>query len=1327
MRRTLNRLLVLFAAVLLFVVPRMAWGQAVTEGQLQGTVFDPSGAIIPGATLTLKQASTGFHATVTANSSGIYLFADVLPGTYTLTASAKGFATKVYNAVFVAAGQTANVKVQLQIGSSTQTVTVSAASQVLETTENTLSTNVSTESIQNLPIAGRDALPFAQLVPAAQTGGSQRFTTFNSMPNGVINISVDGTNNNFQRFRTSTTAFFEAAGLRLGAIQEVSVSTDNLTAQAGGATGAVNIEFTTKRGTNRFHGSASWQAFNSAFNANTFQNDAYLAAGLTDLGRKQPFHTNDFGANIGGPILKNKLFFFFNFEWQNRPSTNINTEALLTPAAQAGNFTYTRADNGQQQTVNLYNIAAHAPGGPFPSSVNSNIQGILSAVNTLAQNGTLSPNTTDTYTQSLEQTLSWTETSTGENRWPTARIDYQITPNIHWFSSYDLSWSSSTRQGSPVYPNDSVRIGGGTSEYSTFATGVDWTVSPTLLNSVNFGILNTMEFYQPENSFNAFQGIPYLPAPSSFAVTGDATFTPPTPENVSILPEIRNNPVWTLRDNVTWTHRNHTFTFGGQFRYSNSHDIYNQPPIAENLGISANDPAAGMFNTSPVAGCTSDTLGCFPGGLSTANNNEAFVDAEALYSTLTGRVSSISGFRELDTSSKPYTYKSAANTVDLEKQALGGVYFQDSWKATSHLALNYGLRWEFSGALVNSNNFFTSPDFANLYGPSTALFQPGQLNGIADPQIQARAQTYPSDMIEPDPNFGFAWNPDFEKGILGKIAGGSNTVIRGGFSINHYAPGWYPWETASIGTLITQAVFLNPGQFPPGSISFDPTGSSFAPNTLPSGFQLPMPESALTFTRDGTFATVNPSLTTPYVENWTFGIEKKFGNNWAVDVNYIGNHSVHNYMLYDLNEVNIFGNGFLPDFKNAQLNLAASGGTTFAGPNPTPILSQAFAGQPLGSTFENPSNIFLVQSGQAGALAGLITQNPTFFCNLVGNTFSPCVSQGYVGAGQAPTPTAYPMNMFQLNPYASGQALMYLSDPGSESYNGLHVTVKHPVGHGLNFMADYAYSHALTNEYLGDYFSADGALVDFVTLRDPNLNRGPSPYDLRHVFRTYLTYGLPFGDGRAFKSRNSVVNQVIGGWTIGSIFTMQSGRNFKLAGGQNTYNYFDGPTPANAPGTPAGILAYVPDQNDNGVVLNGMTVSQIQNEIGVYSTGNPFHPVSILPSSLFGSGGAIQPESTPGVMGQQIFLSGPKLVNTDISLIKNFTIRERVGLNFYAEFINVFNHPNFDFTDSYSFHTDNPAQYLPVNSAPYAPGRVTATGGTATGNRQIQFRVELVF
>jgi hypothetical protein len=282
--------------------------------------------------------------------------------------------------------------------------------------------------------------------------------------------------------------------------------------------------------------------------------------------------------------------------------------------------------------------------------------------------------------------------------------------------------------------------------------------------------------------------------------------------------------------------------------------------------------------------------------------------------------------------------------------------------------------------------------------------------------------------------------------------------------------------------------------------------------------------------------------------------------------------------------------------------------------------------------------------------------------------------------------------------------------------------VKHTAGHGLNFMANYTYSHSLTNRYLGDYYQADGALVDFTTLRNPRLNRVPSPYDLRHVFKTYFNYDLPFGRGRTFKTGNSLVDGIIGGWTLGSVIAAQTGRNFKLAGGVNTYNYWDGPTPANANGTPAGILNYVPNENDSGVTLNGITPSQLQSKVGVYSTGNPYAPVSVLPTSLFGPGGAIQPSSTPGQLGSVIFLKGPRLFNTDISIIKNIPITEHVKMNIYAEMLNAFNHPNFNFTDSYSGGTNNPAQFLLVNSAPYAPGTVGQNG-----NRQIQFRMQLAF
>src|SRR5215475_12834871 len=500
-----SRLLVAFLLVVVLFIPALVFGQGRTEGQLSGKVLDPSGASVPAAQLTLTQGTTGASLTATTNSTGQYVFPSVLPGTYKMTVEAKGFARALVDGVIVYTGRTTDQNVTVSVGSTSQTMEVQAEGAVLETTSNTLATTVVGDSIQDLPLNGRDILPFAQLVPGAQVGGDLRFTTYNSMPNGAISISVDGTNNNFQRFRTSTTGFFEAAALRVGAIDEVSVSTSNLTADAG-AEGAVTLRFTTKRGTNQFHGSAFWQAYNSAFNANSYQNDAYLAAGLTSLGRKQPFHTNDFGANFGGPIIKNKLFFFFNYEFENQPGTAIFTQGVLTPAAQAGTFVYVRADNGQQQTVNLYNIAA---GAHLPATPNANVQSVLSDVNTLASKGTLSPNTTDLYLQNLQSTLNFTAAQNTKQRWPTARVDYLVTPKITWHTSYDLYWRTYPR--TPVYPTDPVQLYGFQSSYSTFSTGVDWTINSHLINQTNFGILNTQERAQPGNSFNAYKGINFLP------------------------------------------------------------------------------------------------------------------------------------------------------------------------------------------------------------------------------------------------------------------------------------------------------------------------------------------------------------------------------------------------------------------------------------------------------------------------------------------------------------------------------------------------------------------------------------------------------------------------------------------------------------------------------------------------------------------------------------------------------------------------------------------------------------------------------------------------
>ncbi len=192
------------ALVLVLWSASIARPQVRTTGQLSGTVIVSSGSAVPGASLTISQSATGFSQTITANESGEYIFPVLQPGTYQLRVTAKGFSVASFERVVISAARTTDLKVAMKVGDVTETVTVSTQGEVLETTTNTLSTTISPEGIENLPLGGRDVLPFAQLVPGAVSGGDLRFTTYNALPNAAISITVDGVDNNFQRYRTSS-------------------------------------------------------------------------------------------------------------------------------------------------------------------------------------------------------------------------------------------------------------------------------------------------------------------------------------------------------------------------------------------------------------------------------------------------------------------------------------------------------------------------------------------------------------------------------------------------------------------------------------------------------------------------------------------------------------------------------------------------------------------------------------------------------------------------------------------------------------------------------------------------------------------------------------------------------------------------------------------------------------------------------------------------------------------------------------------------------------------------------------------------------------------
>jgi hypothetical protein len=321
--------------MLLVAVTSIAPGQLTTTG-VRGIVRDPSGAVIPNASLVLKDTATGIEKTTTATDGGIFALPNLQAGTYILTCKADGFQTAVYNKVEVAAGRNTDLVVEMKVGSPATSIEVSATAVALETTSNEVGTTINNNSINNLPYASRDTLNFALYMPGAQSasGGS----TFNGLPNASLNITIDGMNNNSSRFKSGGTSFYGFAPTRIDAIEEVTVSTTGLGADAA-AGGAMQIRFTTRRGTSQYKFHLLYQAANEAFNANSYWNK------LTST-RRSKTRTANYVGSIGGPLVpwssyfRNRLFVFANFEDLPQPGSRTYSTSMLMPEVYQGIYTY---------------------------------------------------------------------------------------------------------------------------------------------------------------------------------------------------------------------------------------------------------------------------------------------------------------------------------------------------------------------------------------------------------------------------------------------------------------------------------------------------------------------------------------------------------------------------------------------------------------------------------------------------------------------------------------------------------------------------------------------------------------------------------------------------------------------------------------------------------------------------------------------------------------------------------------------------------------------------------------------------------------------------
>jgi hypothetical protein len=1265
--KTIKRILWI-APLCLALLCGSAWAQLRIVGSITGTVTDPSGAPVPGAKVTLTDRVNGTTKESTTGAEGHFSFPDLANGQFEIAVTATGFQSAVAKNVQVSTSQATDVPIRLSVGQQTESITVEGAAPVLETTTELVTTTQTNKTVNELPVLGRsNALALARLVPGASppNGGSTRY---NNLPGGAVNVTVDGINDASNGFKSGGTVFYMTVPVRLAAVDEISVETGGLGADSGAQSGA-NIKFVTRRGGNQYHGAGFYELLSEQLNANSWSRNAQ------GLGRTYS-RDHNFGGNIGGRLVpfgyfKDKLFFFGNYEYRFNPQAGQASMTVLTPEAQQGIYTY--LVNGTTNQLNKVNVLSIAAANGAPAKIDPVVQSILGVNNQVPKYATLVPST-----DFNRQTYIWGQENNLYQYFPTTRFDYYVTPTeqLTFSWNYYHSWQVGARRlpVPDVNRTNPFRLG-----YFVWNVALQSTLTSHTLNEFRYGVQHSGD----SNASSSSAYGPYFTYNNQpLRIGGSLPFGPLVPY-IDQQNTTGRHFITTAYDTLTLIRRQHTITVGGSFRRTDWKDTGEVFPIPTyNLGTPSGDQLPGsLFTAANLPGIVSTNIG---------NNSEA----ASLYNTLTGRIAQSNFTRVVN----PDTYKyDGFINYTWTRSLMGGAYVQDSWRATRNLTLNYGVRWEVQGNMFDVKSLTAIPDYASLLGPSTGLFSPGKLSGNNDPTVAVGRDAYNPDYKNFAPNFGFAWRPKKDDGILGKLLGGDKTVFRGYAGITYYDEGTQMFAGnlgPNAGKTIGANLIAGQGVLPSFYTLSDAVANPVTPAafTFANGttYQTTIHQADQTFARN--INGMNPNLRAPYTDNWSFGVQRSLTRSSVLEVRYVGNQSHRSWRTSNLNEINIFENGFLQEFKNAQANLTinqANGkGATFAnnglpGQAGLPIFDAAFGPRgtvpaiAAGSGYGNATFISQLQNGEAGGLANTLATNQNYVCRMFGNSFSPCLRVPPAANQAYGAPGAYPINFFMLNPYVSGRMTM-VDDSGWNDYNGLQVQFRQRFSRGFTWTANYTWSHAMSN-LARDTAQQD---LDWTTLRNQSLDRRPSSFDIRHTVQMFGTYDLPIGKDKRLDIRNKLLDSIVGGWTLGSIVVFNTGLPVQLTGGG-----FQTVNTSSNPSSSAGVF-----------LAPGVTLAQIQDAFQADRqrltgrAGTTDLQRLAVDSALVGADGRANPNylvvnRTPGTFAPALFIRDKNTFSWNASMVKNFKISERMKFQLYAGANNVLNHPSWGLANTNIFST----------------------------------------
>jgi hypothetical protein len=1088
-----------------------AWSQSGTAG-LRGTVADAQGAAIPGATVTITNTETGLSRTHVTDSVGEYLFVAMPPGTYQLKIELEGFRTAVFDKVPLAVDTTARQDVKLEIGAISETVQVTAETTVINTTDASIGNVISGSQVRSLPLEARNPVgllslqPGAVFVPTQNNWGDldNRSGAVSGARADQANITLDGVDSNDPEFNTAYTG---ALRTTLDSLQEFRVTTSNYGADTGRSSSA-QVSLVTKSGTNLYHGSGYWVFRRTGTSANEYFNK--LAGNPVPILDK-----NIYGGSLGGAIIKDKLFFFGNYERLREDSEAAVTRAVPSATMRDGIMVYQCANPGlcPGGTVQGFTTSHNIPAGYYGASP-SELAGLdplgigPSAAAAAYFRDLPLPNDAGLDGFNI---MDYRFTAPYSNTYNTTigRVDFRPAGNQIFFGRFNIQRDDEL--GVPQYPGLDLPPNTTTTGRNWgYALGWDSVIGTNLVNTFRFGFTKLVS-----DRIGTLDG-PHV----YFRFIDDL--------NEGYSSNGRRTPTYNFVDDMTWMHGNHSIKFGANLRFTRIPSYTD----ANSYSSTSINPSwvtgVGRDYTPGKSSCTLPGCSAIPAVADGWNWADPWITMLAIGSESSGNYNYNKDGSPL-AAGEPARRNYAADEYEF--------YIQDSWRMTPKFTVFVGVcyslaspPWETNGLQVapteNLGLRFDQRRQMMMQGIPENTLAPVQFD-LAGP-ANGKIGYYAWDKNNFAPRLSAAWTPT------------DRWVVRGGYSLVYdriglaLAQRFDAVGSFGLSTTVTSAYA--------GTNEDDPTARFVNVDTLPpnvpaappGGFPQTPPDSA------SIESAIDPTLTTPYAHTFNVVVGRELSTNFSLEAAYVGRLGRNLLMRRDL---------FMP------LNLVdTKSGTDYY--TAAKQVIQQLENNGFDYTAVTPvayfENLFpdAVAAGYDSATQAMADYYAYYYPDFTSALFS-------ADLFCEPACTIYgPYSYFNAQ-YA---ALAAQSTIARSEYNALQLTLRKRYSDGYQFDLNYAYGvskdHGSGLERGSSYTEFDnGGYTGFlINSWSPDQQYSYSDFDIRHQINFNWVADLPFGQGRAIGTNmSSFADAIVGGWSIAGLVRWTSGLPFNVINARSAW------------------------------------------------------------------------------------------------------------------------------------------------------------------------------